>query len=39
MTELSCGFLSGFLSAPIGIAGGGIINTPILKIFGYSINK
>ena len=31
------GFLSGFLSAPMGI-GGGIINTPILKMFGYSIN-
>ena len=31
------GFLSGFLSAPMGI-GGGIINTPILRIFGYSIN-
>ena len=32
------GFSSGFLSAPMGI-GGGIINTPILKMFGYSINK
>ena len=31
------GFTSGFLSAPMGI-GGGIINTPILKMFGYSIN-
>ena len=31
-----CGFLSGFLSAPMGIAGG-VINTPILKMFGYSI--
>ena len=31
------GFSSGFLSAPMGI-GGGIINTPILKMFGYSIN-
>ena len=31
------GFFSGFLSAPMGI-GGGIINTPILKIFGYPIN-
>ena len=31
------GFLSGFLSAPMGI-GGGIINTPILKMFGYPIN-
>ena len=32
-----CGFLSGFLSAPMGIAGG-VINTPILKMFGYPIN-
>ncbi len=32
------GFLSGFLIAPMGI-GGGSINVPILKIFGYSINK
>ncbi len=31
-----CGFLSGFLSAPMGI-GGGIINTPVLKMFGYPI--
>ena len=31
-----CGFLSGFLSAPVGIAGG-VINTPILKMFGYPI--
>ena len=31
------GFISGFLSAPMGI-GGGIINTPILKMFGYPIN-
>ena len=30
------GFLSGFLSAPMGI-GGGVYNTPIFKIFGYSI--
>ena len=32
------GFLSGFFTAPMGI-GGGSINVPILKIFGYSINK
>ena len=32
-----CGFLSGFLSAPMGI-GGGIFNTPIFKMFGYQIN-
>ena len=31
------GFVSGFISAPMGI-GGGIINTPILKMFGYPIN-
>ena len=31
------GFLSGFLSAPMGI-GGGVYNTPIFKIFGYPIN-
>jgi uncharacterized membrane protein YfcA len=31
-----CGFLSGFLSAPMGIAGG-VINTPVLKLFGYPI--
>ena len=31
-----CGFLSGFLSAPMGI-GAGVFNVPIFKIFGYSI--
>ena len=31
-----CGFLSGFVSAPMGI-GGGVFNVPIFKIFGYSI--
>ena len=31
-----CGFLSGFLSAPMGI-GGGVFNTPIFKMFGYTI--
>jgi len=31
-----CGFLSGFLSAPMGIAGG-VINTPVLKMCGYPI--
>ena len=35
--KILSGFTSGFLSAPMGI-GGGIINTPILKIFGYPIN-
>jgi uncharacterized protein len=31
------GFLSGFFSAPMGI-GGGVYNTPIFKMFGYTIN-
>ena len=35
--KVICGFLSGFLSAPMGI-GGGVFNTPIFKIFGYPIN-
>ena len=34
--RIVCGFLSGFLSAPMGI-GGGVFNVPIFKIFGYSI--
>ena len=34
--RVSCGFLSGFFSAPMGI-GGGVFNVPIFKIFGYSI--
>ena len=32
------GFISGFISAPMGI-GGAVMNVPILKFFGYSINK
>jgi len=32
------GFISGFVSAPMGI-GGAVMNVPILKFFGYSINK
>jgi len=32
-----CGFLSGFLSAPMGI-GGGVFDTPIFKMFGYPIS-
>ena len=32
------GFLTGFISAPMGI-GGAIMNVPILKFFGYSINR
>tara|TARA_Y100000590_G_scaffold365902_1_gene424978 strand:- start:3668 stop:4501 length:834 start_codon:yes stop_codon:yes gene_type:complete len=35
--KILSGFTSGFLSAPMGI-GGGIINTPILRMFGYPIN-
>jgi uncharacterized membrane protein YfcA len=34
--RVTFGFLSGFLSAPMGIAGG-VINIPILKMFGYPI--
>ena len=37
LIKILSGFASGFLSAPMGI-GGGIINTPILKMFGYPIN-
>ena len=32
------GFLVGLISAPMGI-GGAVMNVPILKFFGYSINK
>ena len=32
------GFVSGFVSAPMGI-GGAIMNVPVLKFFGYSINR
>jgi uncharacterized membrane protein YfcA len=32
------GFISGFVSAPMGI-GGAVMNVPILKFFGYSINR
>ena len=32
------GFLSGFISGPMGI-GGAVMNVPILKYFGYSINR
>ena len=37
-SKIFFGFLSGFISAPMGI-GGAIINVPILKFFGYSINN
>ena len=36
--KIILGFIVGFLSAPMGI-GGAIMNVPILKFFGYSINK
>ena len=32
------GFVSGFISAPMGI-GGAVINVPVLKYFGYPIKK
>ena len=32
------GLISGFISAPMGI-GGAVMNVPILKFFGYQINK
>ena len=32
------GFLSGFISAPMGI-GGAVMNVPLLRYFGYPINK
>ena len=37
-TKIILGFIVGFISAPMGI-GGAIMNVPILKFFGYSINK
>jgi len=36
--RLILGFMSGFISAPMGI-GGAVMNVPILKYFGYSIKK
>ena len=36
--KIFLGFIVGFISAPMGI-GGAIMNVPILKFFGYSINK
>ncbi len=32
------GFISGFISAPMGI-GGAVMNVPVLRYFGYPINK
>ena len=37
-SKVFLGFFVGFISAPMGI-GGAIMNVPILKFFGYSINK
>ena len=38
INKIFFGFISGFVSAPMGI-GGAVMNVPILKYFGYSINK
>ncbi len=37
-SKVILGFIVGFISAPMGI-GGAVMNVPILKFFGYSINK
>ncbi len=36
-SKIFFGFIAGFVSAPMGI-GGAVMNVPILKFFGYSIN-
>ncbi len=38
LPKIVFGFISGFISAPMGI-GGAVMNVPILKYFGYPINK
>jgi len=38
LSKAISGIISGFISAPMGI-GGAIMNVPILKFFGYPINK
>ena len=38
LAKAICGIVSGFISAPMGI-GGAVMNVPILKFFGYPINK
>ncbi len=38
INKIFFGFISGFISAPMGI-GGAVMNVPILKFFGYSINR
>ena len=37
-TKIILAFVSGFISAPMGI-GGGVMNVPILKFFGYPIQR
>jgi uncharacterized membrane protein YfcA len=37
-SKIFFGFVAGFVSAPMGI-GGAVMNVPILKFFGYSINN
>ena len=37
-SKIMLGLLVGFISAPMGI-GGAVMNVPILKFFGYSINR
>ena len=36
--KIILGFIAGFISGPMGI-GGAVMNVPILKFFGYSINR
>ena len=36
--RIIAGIVNGFISAPMGI-GGAVMNVPILKFFGYPINK
>ena len=38
IAKIFTGIISGFISAPMGI-GGAVMNVPILKFFGYPINK
>jgi uncharacterized protein len=38
LSKIVFGFISGFISAPMGI-GGGVMNVPVLKYFGYPIKK
>jgi len=38
ISKICFGFIAGFVSAPMGI-GGAVMNVPILKFFGYSINN